>query len=82
MIKLALWISMFGLMTVLDYTWAKYNRATVEGNATKAGLLAIAIYVLGAAGVLGYTDDRWLLIPSCAGAFVGTYFATRKEKAA
>jgi flagellar motor component MotA len=42
-------------------------------------MLATALYGVGAVSVMGYSSDPWLLIPACAGAFVGTFFATRME---
>jgi hypothetical protein len=80
--KVALWIVIFMLMMILDWVWVKYNQATVTGQAWRAGLLAMAIYALGALGVIAYTENPMLLVPACSGAFLGTFLATRQTKAA
>jgi hypothetical protein len=80
--RVVLWISIFVLMIVLDWIWAKYNQATVARKAWVASGLAAAIYALGALGVLAYSNDLSLIVPACAGAFVGTFIATRQSKVA
>jgi hypothetical protein len=69
---------MFGAMVALDFAWAIYNQATVNHQPWRASSLAAVIYVVGAIGVMNYSDNRWLLIPACAGAFVGTFIATKR----
>jgi hypothetical protein len=80
--RVVLWISIFVLMLVLDWIWAKYNQATVKREAWRASAYAVLIYAFGAAGVLSYSNDPTLIIPACAGAFVGTFLATRQTKVA
>ena len=73
------WVMMFTSILILDWVWAKYNQASVSNQPLKAAVLSIIIFLLGAVGVMGYTTNKWLLIPACFGAFIGTYIATRKK---
>ncbi|MCK1543302.1 hypothetical protein IVB12_15410 [Bradyrhizobium sp. 179] len=75
----SIWLGVFLLVAFLDFLWALYNRATVAKRPVRASMLATALYGVGAVSVMGYSNDPWLLIPACAGAFVGTYFATHME---
>ena len=80
-LRVLMWLLAFIVMTALDYIWAKYNQATVHRQQWRAGAYAVLIYAFGAFGVISYTHDWTLLIPACAGAFVGTVLATRQHKA-
>lgn len=72
------YLVMFLVMLVLDWIWAKYNQATTRKQPWTASFYAVAIYLLGALGTLSFIDNKWLLIPACAGAFVGTFIATKE----
>ena len=67
----------FGSMVILDFMWAKYTSYCASKDAMKAGVTAFVILALGAFVVLTYVDDHLMLIPACAGAFVGTYIAVK-----
>ena len=71
------WLEIFVAMIAVDFVWAHYTKAITDKRALKAGLNAIGILALGAFGIISYTTNHWLLIPACAGAFVGTYSAVR-----
>jgi hypothetical protein len=47
--------------------------AIKNGLALPASGWAVALFLLGAVTVLGYTKNRWLLIPAALGAFAGTW---------
>lgn len=76
------WLVAFAAMFVTDVCWAMYVNAAKE-SPLRAAWWAVWLFVLGAIAVVGYTTNHWLLIPSAAGAFAGTYlgvlYARRKE---
>jgi hypothetical protein len=74
------WVGIFVLMFLLDYAWAKYNQATVSERPWAASFLALAIYWIGALGILSYSHDWTLIFPGGAGVFAGTFIATRRKK--
>jgi hypothetical protein len=43
-----------------------------QGSPFEAGGWAVLLFLFGAVGILGYTQDRWLLIPGAAGSFART----------
>lgn len=67
------WLIAFAALFATDVAWAVYVDKVKEGNALQSATWAIALFVLGAVAVIGYTTDAWLLLPSAAGAFCGTY---------
>jgi hypothetical protein len=66
------WILAFLALAVLDFCWALYTAQVQSGNAYRAGAWAVALYAISAGATIGYTSNHWLVIPACAGAFVGT----------
>jgi hypothetical protein len=71
------WLFVFLSLVALDFVWAKYTQAITDKKPINAGLYAILILALGGFSIISYTTDHMLLIPACAGAFVGTYLAVR-----
>jgi hypothetical protein len=67
------WLLAFIAMFLTDLCWSAYVGAVGAQAPLAAGAWAVALFVLGAVAVLGYTRDRWLLIPGSAGAFAGTW---------
>lgn len=67
------WLSAFVILFITDICWASYVSKTKDGSALTAALWSVALFVTGGLAVIGYTRDPWLLIPSCVGAFAGTY---------
>lgn len=67
------WLIAFAALFATDVAWAVYVDKVKEGNALHSAAWAIALFVLGAVAVIGYTTDPWLLAPSAAGAFCGTF---------
>lgn len=68
------WLATFVAMVVTDLCWARYIISANDRSPLEASAWAVSLFLLGAFTVLGYTRDRWLLIPATLGAFVGTYF--------
>jgi hypothetical protein len=68
------WLGTFAAMVATDLCWVRYVIAANHRAPLEAGAWAVALFLLGALTVLGYTRDRWLLLPAAAGAFAGTYF--------
>lgn len=71
------WLLAFVALFVTDVAWALYVDQVKEGNALGASMWSLALFVVGALAVIGYTSDPWLLAPSAAGAFCGTYAGVR-----
>jgi hypothetical protein len=79
------WIIAFFALFLTDVCWAKYVTQVQSGAAFASSLWASALFLFGAVAVVAYTTNPWLLIPSAAGAFVGTYVSVwhdRRTKAA
>lgn len=67
----------FGAVAALDFVWAKYTYAMTARQPWLAGTYAGAIFALGGVAAISYVANPWMLIPSVAGAFVGTWVAVR-----
>jgi hypothetical protein len=67
------WLFTFAAMLLTDLAWARYTIAANHHAPLQAGGWAVVLFLLGALTVLGYTKNKWLLIPAAAGAFAGTY---------
>jgi hypothetical protein len=67
------WALVFASVFAADFAWAVYVAQVKSGNAVAAAGWAVALFLLGAVAVIGYTRDRWLLIPACLGAALGTW---------
>jgi uncharacterized membrane protein YfcA len=67
------WLIAFAAMFATDLCWAFYVASVKSNDALAASAWAVALFLLGAIAVIGYTRDRWLLLPAAAGAFAGTY---------
>lgn len=63
----------FLAMFLTDLAWALYVSAIKANEPLTASLWAVALFVLGAFAVIGYTRNRWLVLPAAVGAFAGTY---------
>jgi hypothetical protein len=79
-INLSFTIAMsFGSMVLLDMIWVKYTHALIQHRALAAGAWAAGIAICMAVITINYVDNAWMIIPTMAGAFVGTYVATKWE---
>lgn len=71
--------AMFWISAVTDVIWARYTRHVADGSRHKAGINAAAIIVMAGLGWFGYHTTLWNMIPMGAGAYVGTYYGTKKK---
>ena len=69
------WLLVFAATFALDFIWALYTLAMVARDPLVSGAYAGAIILLGGVAAIGYTKNKWLLIPAVAGAFLGTVTA-------
>lgn len=67
------WAVAFAAMFATDLAWSWYVAAVRDADALRASAWAVALFLLGAVAVLGYTRDRWLLLPASLGAALGTW---------
>ena len=72
-------IMSFGSMALLDLIWVKYTHAMVQHRALAAGVWAMGITVCVAVVTINYVDNVWMVIPTVAGSFAGTYLAVKWE---
>jgi hypothetical protein len=68
-------------MALLDIVWVKYTHATMKKWPVWAGFWAVCISGFVAVVTLNYVDNAWMIIPTAAGAFCGTFIATQWEQA-
>lgn len=71
------WLLVFLAAVVVDFIWARYTAAVTSSRAIAAAWLSIGIIVSNAVVTVGYVTDYWLIVPTAAGAWCGTYFAIR-----
>ena len=72
-------IMSFGSMMLLDVIWVLYTRAMMQHKAFVAGIWAAGITACLAVVTINYVDNPWMVIPTIAGSFCGTYIATKWE---
>ena len=71
------WLLAFVGMVVLDITFAAWAKSVANNKPIKASAIAAVLYAVAAFVTISIVGDNWLIIPACAGAFVGTYIGTR-----
>ncbi len=71
-------VAVFGLVCAADWFWARYIDYIATGKKVLAANYSMLVYLLGAMVVTEYVKNYWMIIPACAGAWVGTYFGMRK----
>ena len=69
----------FGSMALLDLIWVKYTHAMMQHRAFAAGIWAMGITLCMAVMTINFVTNPWMIIPTVAGSFVGTYIATKWE---
>lgn len=67
----------FASMVLLDYIWAHYTIYLLHNKPIQAAISASGIMFATALVTILYVDNHWMIIPTAAGAFVGTYSALR-----
>lgn len=68
------------LYTVLDALYVVYTLEMTRLRPFRAALAAVAIYVLGALGVVSYTANHWYILSVALGSFIGTFLVVFWEK--
>ena len=72
-------VAVFACAAILDALWASYTLAVTARRPANAANYAALLLVLGAVGVIVYTDDPWYLLPIAAGSWAGTYLTTKER---
>ncbi len=80
MTELLLGAGVFLGITLLDFLCALYILAVGNKEAIRSGLFAAAMYTVNALVIIGVVQDNWLVIPACAGSFVGTFLGIKVVK--
>lgn len=72
-------VAVFLLALAGDYAETRYVRAVADGAASRAAVLSVLMYAVGAAGFLALVEvSRWMVVPECGGLFLGTLLAMRR----
>lgn len=74
------YLAAFFGMVGLDFTWALYTRAASQGRKWRAASIATILYALSAFVMVNIVHNWWVLIPACAGAFIGTLLGVGYDK--
>jgi hypothetical protein len=77
---MTLYALVFAGAFILDFVWARYNLAISQQRVIASGVFAMLIYVGNNSIVIGIVNDPWLLVPSAAGAFLGTILSVWMHK--
>jgi O-antigen/teichoic acid export membrane protein len=70
-----MWTYIFTFLAVfvVDIIYTYYLKAINENAALRASFWGAACWLIGSLAVIEYTNNHWLLIPACIGAFCGTF---------
>ncbi len=63
----------FFAMSVTEFCWTMYIHSVRDEKLVVAGMYNVAIFLFTSFAIMAYMDNKWMLIPGAAGAFVGTY---------
>ena len=63
----------------MDYCFAYYTRRASQGEAYKAGIWAVWLILFNAFVMVQVIENNETIISAAVGAFVGTYFAVRRD---
>lgn len=74
------WLLAFLGMVLVDALWALYIKAVADHEELAAASWSALVLGAGGGVTLGYVNDPWLLVPACAGAFVGTGLSLRWQR--
>ena len=69
----------FIVSAIADVTWAQWTLNANKHRAFAAAAWGVGIVVLGAVNVDAYVRSLWYVVPSAAGAFIGTYWIVLRE---
>ena len=74
------WLNFIGVaaaMAAVDWCWAWYISAIADTKAVASASWSAVIVLLSAFVVVGYVDDKRLLIAAGIGAWIGTYLSVK-----
>jgi len=74
------WLGVFVAVAVADVFWTKYFLAAANKQAIKAGYYSSLIILFTAITTRSYVHNGSLVIPACAGAFVGTWLTVKRHE--
>ncbi len=77
MTDLILGSSVFFGMALWDFLCALYVLAVGKKQAVRSGLLAAGMYAVSALVIIEVVQANWLILPTCAGAFIGTFLGVK-----
>lgn len=63
-----------------DILFALYVRRTAQGSALSAAIYGTTILLFAAYVTISYVANPWMVLPSAAGGFIGTYAVVRMDK--
>lgn len=75
-----MWLVVFFAMIVVDIIWAEWAKACAAKQAGYAATLSAGIVLCGTFVTAEAVHDLWLLIPACAGGWIGTYWSVIRGK--
>jgi hypothetical protein len=83
------WLIAFGVFiasALLDAVFAVYIFAINKHQAHLAGVMSFITYALMAVGIVNYVQNKWYIVPTAFGAYLGTFlivkYESRKKKKA
>ncbi len=70
-----MWATIFVGMTLVDFFYAEYTKSAADRQAVYASTMALLLIALQGLVTSSYVKNRWLLIPTCSGAWFGTFIS-------
>jgi hypothetical protein len=72
-------VGLFFAALALDAVFALYTIYVIKKRALAAANMSLLTYLLGAAGIVSYVNNKWYIIPLSLGAFAGSYIIVKHE---
>jgi hypothetical protein len=69
----------FVASTLLDAVFAVYIFAINKKQPHLAGIMSFFTYMLMAIGIVNYVQNKWYILPTALGAYLGTYGVVKYE---
>lgn len=73
-------LTVMGITFIVDIFWANYNMTSADKKPLNAAFWSTMIVVGGTFSTQIWLDNKWVLVNSAIGAFIGTYWAVRNGK--
>ena len=74
------WLLVFFGMIVFEAAWVLCVDAVAKNRAIAASAYGGVTWLIMGLTTVGYTTDKWLLIPTIAGACIGTYITMKGKQ--